>query len=32
LLLVDPSGKVWHEGDVPLSVEAWRALIEEVKG
>ncbi len=31
LFIIDPAGKVWHEGDVPLSIEQWRSVIEEVK-
>lgn len=31
LFLVDPAGKVWHEGAVPLRVEEWRELVAEVK-
>lgn len=31
LFLIDPEGTVHWEGDVPLTVDGWRQLVQEVK-
>lgn len=31
LFVIDPAGKLWHEGEVPMSVEDWRSLVEGIK-
>lgn len=32
LFIVDPDNKIWYEGEVPLTVQAWRSLVAEIKG
>ena len=32
LFLIDPDGKLWWEGEPPMTIQGWRELVQEIKG